>query len=185
MQKGFLLHKTSLFFCFCLYVFIFIFKFCKLYKAYYYNILCCSYWFGTWFYNLKPFVGTLVFHLLFIGLIKFFISQEFNCLDFDFFKIKYWTINKVEAPEEWIVQTNKTPLVTFNIFTDVRYHHVKFVGDEVTLIFSTIRLGKIIKKSNVILLKRDTKCYDMKCVCLLPNLALTWGLVTFICDFFS
>jgi hypothetical protein len=33
--------------------------------------------------------------------------------------------------------------------TDVKYHHLKLAGDETTLISSTIRVGKTIKKSNV------------------------------------
>ncbi len=33
--------------------------------------------------TLSLFFGALVFHLLYIGLIKFFCLQEFNCLHFD------------------------------------------------------------------------------------------------------
>jgi hypothetical protein len=36
------------------------------------NLLCCSCWLETWIYNLKPFFGTMVFHVIFVGLIKFF-----------------------------------------------------------------------------------------------------------------
>jgi hypothetical protein len=55
--------------------------------------------------TLSLFLGTLVFHLLFAGLIRFFVLQEFNWLDVNcfiflqhpIFYTRYWIINKVEA----------------------------------------------------------------------------------------
>jgi hypothetical protein len=52
--------------------------------------------------------------------------------------MKYWTIDKVEAPQEWIVQTSKSPPIPFNIFMNVKYHHVKLASDEATLISKTL-----------------------------------------------
>jgi hypothetical protein len=37
--------------------------------------------------TLNLFLRTLVFHLLFVGLIRFFVVQKFNCLDVDFYFI--------------------------------------------------------------------------------------------------
>jgi hypothetical protein len=71
--------------------------------------------------------------------------------------MKYWMINKVDALQEWVVQIGKTLIVTFNIFTNIRYHHVKLAGDEATLISSTIRLGKTIKKSHVMSIEKGHK----------------------------
>jgi hypothetical protein len=55
------------------------------------------------------------------------------------------------------VQIGKTPPVPFNIFTNARYHHVKFAGDEIALISSTIKFGKTIKKSNVMIIEEGCK----------------------------
>jgi hypothetical protein len=44
------------------------------------------------------------------------------------------------------MESCKTHAIPFNIFTDVRYHYVKGVGNETTFQASIIGLGKLIKK---------------------------------------
>jgi hypothetical protein len=54
-----------------------------------------------------------------------------------------------------IVEIVVAPTVTFNIFIDVRYSHVKIVGDEVALRMSNASLRKLIKKFDVISIKEE------------------------------
>jgi hypothetical protein len=51
------------------------------------------------------------------------------------------------------VELGKAPAIPFNIFTNARYHHVKVVGDEGTI----VGLGNIIKKSKVLSIKQECK----------------------------
>jgi hypothetical protein len=56
-----------------------------------------------------------------------------------------------------IVESNKSHVVPFNIFINARYHHMKVVGDEVTLRFSITSLGKFIRKSDVLSIEEKRK----------------------------
>jgi hypothetical protein len=53
------------------------------------------------------------------------------------------------------VESSKIPIVPFNIFTNVRYHHMKVVGNKTTLQTSTIGLDKSIKKSNILSVEEE------------------------------
>lgn len=53
------------------------------------------------------------------------------------------------------MESSKTPIAPFNIFTDARYHHLKVIGDEATLQFSIVGLGTLFKSLMYYLLKRN------------------------------
>jgi hypothetical protein len=59
----------------------------------------------------------------------------------------------------WLIKKKlgKTPIFLFNIFIDARYHHVKVVGDEALLQFSTIGFAKNIKKLDMLLIEEECR----------------------------
>ncbi len=68
--------------------------------------------------------------------------------------------NRANA-QQWIKGSNKTPIIPFNIFIDVKYHRMKVVGVEATLRSSEVGLHKTIKK--------NAKCWHKQCICLPPH----------------
>jgi hypothetical protein len=54
-----------------------------------------------------------------------------------------------------IVETVVGPMVLFNIFTDVKYNHVKITDDKTTLQVLNASLGKSIKKFDVLSIKEE------------------------------
>jgi hypothetical protein len=69
------------------------------------------------------------------------------------------------------VELGKAHVIPFNIFIDAKYNCVKVFGDETTLRFSTVNLGKIIEKANALFIKRSATCWCNQCVNLPPHLA--------------
>jgi hypothetical protein len=57
------------------------------------------------------------------------------------------------------MESSKTLPIPFNIFTDVRYHHVKVVGNEITFQPSTVGLGKLMNKSNILSIEKNKRCW--------------------------
>jgi hypothetical protein len=55
------------------------------------------------------------------------------------------------------MELGKTPTIPFNLFTDIKYHHVKVVGNEITFHSSTTGLGKLIKKSNILSVEKKQR----------------------------
>jgi len=59
----------------------------------------------------------------------------------------------------WLIKkkSGKTLIFLFNIFIDAQYHHVKVVGDEALLQFSTIGFVEIIKKLDVLFIEKECR----------------------------
>jgi hypothetical protein len=57
------------------------------------------------------------------------------------------------------MELGKAHVVPFNKFTDVRYYHMKVVGDEADLHFSTAVLGMFIRKSDVLSIEKNIECW--------------------------
>jgi len=57
------------------------------------------------------------------------------------------------------MESSKTLPIPFNIFMDVKYHHVKVVGNETTFQPSTIGLGKLMNKSNILFIEKNKRCW--------------------------
>jgi hypothetical protein len=56
-----------------------------------------------------------------------------------------------------VVESSKPHVVPFNIFKDLKYHHVKVGSDKTTFQTSIASLGKFIKKSNLLSIKNEHK----------------------------
>jgi hypothetical protein len=50
-----------------------------------------------------------------------------------------------QRQEQLVIETSNAPIIPFDIFTNVRYRHVKLVGDEAVFHASNVGLGKNIK----------------------------------------
>jgi len=55
------------------------------------------------------------------------------------------------------MESGQTPPIPFNIFKDIRYHHVKVVENETTFQLSIVGLGKLMNKSNILSIEKKQR----------------------------